>query len=33
MFKNSEYSKCSELDISENKNSGLESIEIDEDYV
>ena len=32
MFKDSEFSKCSELDIAENKKVDLESIKIDEEY-
>jgi len=32
MFKDSEFSKCSELDIAENKKVELESIKIDEEY-
>lgn len=32
MFKDCEFSKCSELDIAENKKVDLESIEIDEEY-
>ena len=32
MFKDSEFSKCSELDISDNKKVDLSPIKIDEEY-